>query len=80
MYKTNLILFMVTALMLLFGCVKPYYGYTKAEWEQLSPEEQNSVKSEYEQVLHDKNTMAHEKMIDDRKQQVIDLGVSNSGG
>ena len=66
-------------LLALTGCAKPYYGYTKSEWDQLSPEEQLAAKSERETVLHEKNTMRHEDMIDDRKQQVIDLGISKAG-
>jgi len=71
---------LVVVLLTTFGCTKPYYGYSKTEWEELTEEEQQAVKSQYARVLHDKDTMRHEDMIDDRKQQVIDLGVSKAGG
>ena len=80
MNKTIIVLCKIILLMLLSSCAHPYYGYTKAEWEQLTPEQQNSIKSEYDQALHYKNTMAHEDMIEGRKQDVIDWGVSKSGG
>ena len=80
MYRTISLLCGMIALLLLSSCATPYYGYSKAEWEQLSPEQQNSIKSEYDQALHYKNTMAHEDMIEGRKQDVVDWGVSKSGG
>ncbi|WP_455212299.1 hypothetical protein [Kaarinaea lacus] len=75
-----IILSFIVVLLMNFGCAKFYYGYSKTEWKGLTEEEKQAAKSEYARVLHDKDTMRHEDMIDDRKQQVIDLGVSKAGG
>jgi hypothetical protein len=74
MHQKLMTVSVIVAPLALFRCAKPYYGYTKGEWDQLSKEEILSARSEYEQVLYDKDTMRHEDMINQR------MGVSASGG
>lgn len=40
------------------GCATFYYGYSKEQWDSMSPDEQELAKAEYADVIaeHNKNT------------------------
>ena len=44
----------VSFILLLSGCSTFYYGYARAEWLALSPEQQVAAKAEYENVIKQK--------------------------
>lgn len=58
------------------GCMKPYYGYSENEWIKLSDQEKKAVKLEYQQIINAKNSQRHADLVEERKQEVIDFGVS----
>ena len=66
----------VTVLLLMSACSTFYYGYSKAEWEALSPDEQARAKQEYADVIaeHNKNIFPDplEKADQDFKERVKD--------
>jgi PBP1b-binding outer membrane lipoprotein LpoB len=57
------------------GCSTPYYGHSKASWEDLSEEERTAIKKEYQFIIDSKKEQAHVDKIDARTQSVIDHGV-----
>ena len=64
--------------LLITGCATPdfgkYYGYSRAEWEQLSAEEQQSAQAVYQDIIDYKHRRGHEDQFDTRKQQIIQRG------
>lgn len=63
------------ALALALGaCARPWYGYTREEWRQLSADEQAAARAEYEFIIDQREAQNHEDQIEDRKQSIIDYG------
>lgn len=61
------------------ACVHPYFGYTEAEWNRLPEKQQQAIKAEYQPIIDAKRAQRHEDLIDERTQQVIDLGAHGLG-
>lgn len=68
--------FLIPMLLVLvsLGCAKPYYGYTKAEWDNLTDEERSVIKQDYEFLIEAQNQQKHGDTIDARTQSIIDRG------
>lgn len=75
-YMKNILLLL--SVVLCFSCAKPYYGYSKQEWNSLSIEERTAVRAEYQDIISAKHAQEHEDLLEQRKQSVIDLGASRS--
>lgn len=61
--------------LLLCGCATPYFGYSKADWNALSPEEQQAAKAGYQQVIDERLKLYHEDQIDEFKGKIIEQGL-----
>ena len=72
MLNKTLILLSVT---LCFSCAKPYYGYSKQDWDKLPVEQQRIIKAEFQPIIDSTRLQAHKNMMQKRKQSLIDLGV-----
>ena len=53
--------------LLLCSCATPYFGYSKAEWNALSPEEQRAAKADYQPIIDERLELYHEDQIDEFK-------------
>jgi TRAP-type C4-dicarboxylate transport system substrate-binding protein len=64
-------------LVLIFtACASSYYGYSKEEWDKLSPEQQQTAKQEYEEILNQKKDWEHDQLLRERDEQVIRRGLA----
>ena len=57
------------------ACVSNYYGYCKEEWDNLSPEQQQAAKQEYEEILKEKKDWEHDQLLRERDEQIIRRGL-----
>ena len=58
-----IILFILGAL---YGCASDYYGYTKEEWESLTPQQRDEAKANIKRMQeHQKNRDRSNKAIDE---------------
>ena len=64
----NKSIFMIATCIALTNCSAFYYGYTKEEWQNLSPSTQAEVKENYKRVVESKNQLQNEKNIDARNE------------
>ena len=72
----NYIIFLILSFTLaVAGCSSPYYGYTKADWNNLSDEQQIAIKQEYQNIIDSKSEQAHQDIIDARTRSIINRGV-----
>lgn len=76
--KTNQYLIIIT-LALVSGCSVLNYGHSKDEWNNLTEAEQINAKNEYQAIIDARNELDHDKMIEARDLQVIDIGVNPMG-
>jgi len=61
-------------IVLLSACSKPYYGYTRDEWNNLPEKEKAAVKAEYQQAIDAKNSQQQMDLIEEHRQKTIDFG------
>jgi hypothetical protein len=61
--------------LLLCSCATPYFGYSKAEWNALSPEEQRAAKADYQPIIDERLELYHEDQIDEFKGKIIEQGL-----
>jgi len=71
----SLVLFLV---LISIGCATPYYGYSKEDWEQLTKEEKQAAKAEYQEIIDYQYRRNHEDQFEARKQQVIQRGLESN--
>ncbi len=71
MSKTKFI-FLISICITLSNCSAFYYGYTKGEWQNLSPSTQAEVKENYKRVVDSKDQLQNEKSIDARNDSFED--------
>ncbi len=57
------------------ACASPYYGYNKEEWEKLSPQQQQVVKKEFEEIQKKKKDLQHDQLLRERDEQIIRRGL-----
>jgi TRAP-type C4-dicarboxylate transport system substrate-binding protein len=57
------------------ACANTYYGYSKEEWDKLSPEQQQAAQQEYEEILKKKKDWEHDELLRERDEQVIRRGL-----
>jgi TRAP-type C4-dicarboxylate transport system substrate-binding protein len=69
---SHLILLFALAIM---ACANSYYGYSKEEWDKLSPEQQQAAKQEYEEILKKKKDLEHDQLLRERDEQIIRRGL-----
>ena len=69
--KWLMVVLMVT---IVFACAKPYYGYTRQEWDGMSDTYKSKIQAEYQQVLDAKNSQKHKDLIEEHRQKTIDFG------
>ena len=65
-------------LLVLSGCSTPYFGYSEGEWNNLSEDEQAAIKAEYQPIIDARAKQAHQDIIDERTESVINLGVNGT--
>ncbi len=58
----------------LTNCSAFYYGYTKEEWQNLSPTTQAEVKENYKRIVDSKNQLQNNRDIDARNESFEDYG------
>lgn len=63
---------------LLQGCSVFYFGYTKAEWDKLSPAERIAAQDEYKAIISTQNERQHDEKINARTQSIVDYGTKKS--
>lgn len=73
----NIILLLIT--IFCAACMHPYFGYTEAEWNRLPGKQRQAIKAEYQPIIDAKHAQRHDELIEERTQQVIDLGVRSVG-
>jgi TRAP-type C4-dicarboxylate transport system substrate-binding protein len=59
----------------IMACANSYYGYSKEEWDKLSPEQQQAAKQEYEEILKKKKDLEHDQLLRERDEQIIRRGL-----
>lgn len=57
------------------ACANSYYGYSREEWDKLSPEQQLAAQQEYEEILKKKKDWEHDQLLRERDEQVIRRGL-----
>ena len=75
MKKTILISILIT----LSACAKPYYGYSKQEWNALSIPQRQAVIKEYQPIIDAKRAQQYHDDIARQKETLIDLGMKKAG-
>jgi len=77
--KLNYYLITIILLTLMPGCSALNYGYSNEEWNKLTEVEQTNIKNEYQEIIDSRKDQEHNKIIEARDQQVIDVGVNPMG-
>ena len=57
------------------ACASDHYGYSKEEWDKLSPEQQQAAKQEYEEILKKMKDWEHDQLLRERDEQIIRRGL-----
>jgi hypothetical protein len=69
-------LFFILTTLLIVSCAKPYYGYSKSDWDSLSENDKAVVGYEYSKIIAYQKEQKHTDIIDASTHSVVDLGAS----
>ena len=57
------------------ACANSYYGYSKKEWDELTQQQRQVAKKEYEEILKKKKDLEHDQLLRERDEQIIRRGL-----
>ena len=70
---------LISLLICLCACSStPNYGYSNHDWENLSEQEKNHARAEYDQMIKLKNEQRHRDLIMDQRDKIIERGLETT--
>lgn len=69
--------FCLTVAVVMFGlqaCATPYYGYSKADWDNLGEAQRATIRQAYQVVVDSRQDQAHRDLIDSHSDWIIYRG------
>jgi hypothetical protein len=72
-------IFLIVISILISGCVGPYYGYTKSEWESFDEVRRQEAINDYKQLMNSKDSLTRGNKADEATDAFIERSIDGEG-